>query len=376
MQKIQSYLYPNRIIVTADLAGFTTEYKNVYQRTVKIYQGVDNVIEFDIKNADQKRVDLTTLSNLQMNVMDQSGNALPHSPYTVSPFTTVEASATNATIIGTNGKSTTTTITIPTSHITGTFLTKSALTVSSGIVGSVTITGVSSDIDSLTTTLIVTFLNQTIVGHTNITLTSTTEHIPGISTATIPAADLEELSHQFFNYSLTAVKGTGPSAVTIPLYVDSRFGAVGRIEFITNAVPQIKKAKIFDRFSGEINYLGNVIEHSSVVATKNYEAVAETLINFDVDLTNFIGQLYLEGTEDSTISVNSFTDATKIALITYPNVPGGYTGTATFDSIPIGTYNYIRVSWTYPDVWQYGAQLTTPFGTVDKITTNFGTAPC
>jgi len=284
MQKIQSYLYPNRIIVTADLAGFTTEYKNVYQRTVKIYQGVDNVIEFDIKNADQKRVDLTTLSNIHMNVMDQSGNALPHSPYPVTP-------------------------------------------------------------DS---------------------------PLVGISTATIPAADLEGLDHQFFNYSLTAVKGSA----TIPLYVDSRFGAVGRIEFITNAVPKIKQAKIFDRFSGEINYMGNVIGHSSVVATKSYEAIAETVINFDVYLTNFIGELYIEGTEDSTISINSFTNAPKIAMINYPNIPGGYTGMATFDSIPIGTYNYIRVSWTYPDVWQYGAQLTTPFGTVDKITTNFGTAPC
>ena len=278
MQKIQSYLYPNRIIVTADLAGFTTEYKNVYQRTVKIYQGVDNVIEFDIKNADQKRVDLTTLSDLQMNVMDQSGNALPNSPYTVTP-------------------------------------------------------------------------NSPLVG---------------ISTATIPADDLTDLDHQFFNYSLTAVKDTA----TIPLYVDSRFGAVGRIEFITNAVPQVKKAKIWDRFSGEINYLGNVIEHTSVVATKSYEAVPTTTMSFVAHVTNFIGKIYVEGTEDSTISVNSFTNAQPVSSTTYPNVPGGYTGTVTFTDIPVGKYNYLRMSWTYPDVWQYGAQLTTPFGTVDTVTVN------
>ena len=87
MQKIQSYLYPNRIIVTADLAGFTTEYKNVYQRNVKIYNGVDNVIEFDIKNADQKRIDLATLKGLKLNVMDSQGNALSKSPYTLTPTT-------------------------------------------------------------------------------------------------------------------------------------------------------------------------------------------------------------------------------------------------------------------------------------------------
>lgn len=81
MRKISSYLYPNRIELLADLATFTVEYVNVYQRNVKIYKGIDNAIEFDIKNADQKRIDLTQFDQLQMNVMDASGNALPSSPY-------------------------------------------------------------------------------------------------------------------------------------------------------------------------------------------------------------------------------------------------------------------------------------------------------
>ena len=85
MQKISSYLYPNRIQLLADLAGFTVEYTNVYQRHIKIYAGIDNTIEFDIKNADQKRIDLTTLSQFEMNVMDASGNALISSPYTIVP---------------------------------------------------------------------------------------------------------------------------------------------------------------------------------------------------------------------------------------------------------------------------------------------------
>lgn len=85
MQKISSYLYPNRIELLADLAGFGVEYTNVYQRNLQIYNGIDNTIEFDIKNADQKRIDLATLSNIELNVMDVSGNALPNSPYTVTP---------------------------------------------------------------------------------------------------------------------------------------------------------------------------------------------------------------------------------------------------------------------------------------------------
>jgi hypothetical protein len=88
MRKISSYLYSNRIELLADLAGFSVENRTVYQRTVRIYKGVDNVLEFDIKNADQKRLELSTspsITAIRLNVMDQEGNKLPNSPYTVSP---------------------------------------------------------------------------------------------------------------------------------------------------------------------------------------------------------------------------------------------------------------------------------------------------
>lgn len=96
MQKISSYLYPNRVQLLADLASSAnpqTEYTNVYQRIVKIYNGIDNTIEFDIKNADQKRIEtrdgltgiIPDVTFIEMNVMDASGNALPNSPYTVTP---------------------------------------------------------------------------------------------------------------------------------------------------------------------------------------------------------------------------------------------------------------------------------------------------
>lgn len=85
MQKISTYLYPNRVQLLADLASFNVEYTNVYQRIVKIYNGIDNTIEFDIKNADQKRIDLSTVTQIEMNVMDAGGTALLNSPYIVTP---------------------------------------------------------------------------------------------------------------------------------------------------------------------------------------------------------------------------------------------------------------------------------------------------
>jgi hypothetical protein len=88
MQKISTYLYKNRYQLVADLAGFLTEYKIVYQRQIKVYKGIDNTIEFDVKNADQKRIDLSTLDedSIQMNVMDHNGYALPNSPYLITPL--------------------------------------------------------------------------------------------------------------------------------------------------------------------------------------------------------------------------------------------------------------------------------------------------
>jgi hypothetical protein len=57
MQKFQFYLVPNRITVTTNLVncGYTTEYKKVYTRKIKIFKGIDNVLEIDVRNAEQKR---------------------------------------------------------------------------------------------------------------------------------------------------------------------------------------------------------------------------------------------------------------------------------------------------------------------------------
>ena len=55
MQKISFYLVPNRIKVTTDVAGFNTELRQVYQRKIKIYKGIDNTIEFEVRNSDSRK---------------------------------------------------------------------------------------------------------------------------------------------------------------------------------------------------------------------------------------------------------------------------------------------------------------------------------
>lgn len=273
MQKVQSYLYPNRVILIANLAGFTVENTVVYAKTVKIYNGIDNTIEFDIQNADQKRIDLSTMSNIELNVMDMSGNALPESPYIVTPTA-----------------------------------------------------------------------------------------IKGIATVTIPSDDILDLADQHLRYSVTAVSG-GKDVI---LYCDSRFSAVGTIQLIGNAMPKIRDEMVYDKFVGEINYMGNVIDHTPAIPCKFYEAVPVEVMDFEIYLDRFIGTVYIEATTDMTISVDSFKKATRIQTF---STSVRSTQTLTFNNVDVGVYNYFRISWEYPDVWQQnGAQDPyTVYGRVTKV---------
>jgi hypothetical protein len=77
MQKISSYLYPNRINIVADVTLFPVRWNIVYQNRIKLYQGVDNVLTLDVKNSDQKRIDLDDLlgvgESIRMSIQDVMG---------------------------------------------------------------------------------------------------------------------------------------------------------------------------------------------------------------------------------------------------------------------------------------------------------------
>ena len=99
MQKISSYLYPNRVNIIADIEGLPVRWNIVYQNRIKIYQGVDNVLTIDVKNAEQKRIDISNM-NLEMCVMttDQRLVALlPITPLETRGLGTVNISETHLT---------------------------------------------------------------------------------------------------------------------------------------------------------------------------------------------------------------------------------------------------------------------------------------
>jgi hypothetical protein len=56
LMQLTRYLVPNRVHILANQAGHVTEYKPVYHRNINVYRGINNTLEFRLKNADQKPV--------------------------------------------------------------------------------------------------------------------------------------------------------------------------------------------------------------------------------------------------------------------------------------------------------------------------------
>jgi hypothetical protein len=90
MQKISSYIYKNKIQVVSDTGYFSTEWRIVYQRTIKIYKGIDNVIEFDVKNGQQRRMDISHLvmKMVIMDELDQEVRTIDVTPIATKGFAT------------------------------------------------------------------------------------------------------------------------------------------------------------------------------------------------------------------------------------------------------------------------------------------------
>lgn len=74
MQQLNIYYYPNLVEVQCnpDLT-VTARHKIMYQRTVKLYKGVDNAIQFSFKNSDQKPVNVTGWTITFNMLSDQEG---------------------------------------------------------------------------------------------------------------------------------------------------------------------------------------------------------------------------------------------------------------------------------------------------------------
>ena len=69
------------------MAGFNTEYRQVYQRTIKLHKGIDNTIELEVKNSEQRRQDVIGWNVVikffdaeRTNLFSAVGTAIPSKP--------------------------------------------------------------------------------------------------------------------------------------------------------------------------------------------------------------------------------------------------------------------------------------------------------
>lgn len=76
MQLNPSYLYSNRIDVYTNLGTWTKErYRKVYQRNLKLYRGVDNRVDFQIKNGEERSRSISNLT-IVFNIVGVDSNEL------------------------------------------------------------------------------------------------------------------------------------------------------------------------------------------------------------------------------------------------------------------------------------------------------------
>lgn len=84
MQSLLVYYYPNTVEVQLNLDP-TTHLRNrvMYKRTVKLYKGIDNVVQFIFKNSEQHPVNITGW-NVNFNMIsDEEGTIVLSKPVTV-----------------------------------------------------------------------------------------------------------------------------------------------------------------------------------------------------------------------------------------------------------------------------------------------------
>ena len=92
MQQINSYIYDNTILVQVDTdPDIIQRNRVVYTRTIKCYQGVDNVIKVKVQNQDQKPINIAS-TTLVFSVVDDyvtaNANIVFQTNVTVSNATT------------------------------------------------------------------------------------------------------------------------------------------------------------------------------------------------------------------------------------------------------------------------------------------------
>ena len=282
MQLTPTYLANNKVVVVANLAGFITEYRPVYQKNLQVYRGIDNLLYFEVKNHDQKPVSLAGYTP-RVVVYDENNVLIIERDGIV-----IDDSITRTTVVGES-----------TPDVNLEFSSTSGIAVGQTVTGTFikTNTLVSAVTDNVVT------LNKTpsdsIPLGTEITFQSRQKR--GVFTLNITENDLLNVKQQYLKYTIMLVDTTGARTLT---YSDDHFGAHGTIYVSGNALPGPVATQNITTFTQD---------SQSPTAWYSETIDAQPAINGNSALhtaafytDNFVGNITVQGTLENQVTLNTF----------------------------------------------------------------------
>lgn len=311
MQKTYRYLANNKVTLLADLAGNVTEYRPVYQKTIKAYRGIDNLLYFEIKNHDQKPVSLAgytpkfiAYDENNVQVLEYTGTVIDDA---TTKTTTVAESAPDANL----------------EFSTGTGISKGQ-TVSGVFIKDNTY--VSAVVDGVVT------LSKSPSGTVPIgsEISFQSKSKKGVFTVNISESDLLNINEQYLKYAVFLTDSTGVRTLT---YSNAHFDARGTLFVEGDALPGPLNTTSVTSFTQDSE--GGTIYYSDIIDAHPSINGNSALHTASVYTDNYVGTVKVQATLENLVTLNTFW-STETTLT--------FTGSET-EPLPVnfnGVYSFLR----------------------------------
>lgn len=327
MQRTSTYLAKNKVVVVADLAGFITEYRPVYQKDLQVYRGIDNLLYFEVKNHDQKPISLAGYTP-RVVVFDENDVMIIERDGLI-----LDDSITRSTVVGES-----------TPDVNLEFSSTSGIEVGQTVTGTFikTNTLVSAVTDNVVT------LNKTpsdsIPLGTEITFQSRTKR--GVFSFTITENDLLNVKQQYLKYTVMLVDSTGSRTLT---YSDDHFGVRGTMYVSGNALPGPAATYNITTFTQDSQ--SPTAWYSEVIDAQPAINGNSALHTAAVYTDSYVGNITVQGTLENQVTLSTFwadVDTLTFNGTETEPVPSNFNGVYSFlrfktDASPADTITKILV---------------------------------
>jgi len=334
MQKLPLYLYTNLLTVQLDLDNDVIKRnETMYQRELKIQRGMNNKVQVQFKNSDQKLIHIAALSTTA-GAASSSSNVITLASTTnvkvgmfvdnpnVQEGTFVSNVESNSVVVANLNP-----VYNPES---GEFLSPILTSITSGTSVSFYHNFVFSMFDAEQQRMIVQKELEII---DNGVSTST----KGIALLTLSDNDIRGLSSSYYTFGITLADNDGHR---LPVYSDTYYGINGTVRLTHDLFPTLKEGYVitnFQRYANEDEYASRYEFYSgNLRAFPDLTQTTTAAMYFD----NFSGTVKIQGTLDDT--PGTFANYVDLETKTYSNFTGVDYGNA------IGSWSNVRVLW-YPN---------------------------